>query len=121
MTEFNELIQARGKWVSEKGWRSPKEHEQKLKTWMGNSIGNANDKYTRTSENDKTEEERWNMLGRKEKSATPPKKKQEGTSERRKTKTISRQNKIILTQQEISKQRKKIYQQVGEEYKTTTG
>ena len=52
---------------------SPKEHEQKLKTWMGNSTGNAVKKSSTTSKNDKIEEECWNMLGQKEKSNLPSK------------------------------------------------
>ena len=46
----------------------PKEHERKLKTWMGNSTGNADKKST--SKNEKIEEKRLNMLGWKEKSNT---------------------------------------------------
>ena len=33
---------------------------------MGNRAGNADKKSMTTSKKDKTEEERWNMLGRKE-------------------------------------------------------
>ena len=44
------------------------EHKQKLKTWLVNSSGNANKKSTRIKKNGKTEEERWNMMRRKEKS-----------------------------------------------------
>ena len=46
---------------------SSKEHERKIKTWMWNSTGNAGKKSTTTNKNDKTEGERWTMLGQKEK------------------------------------------------------
>ena len=42
ITELNELISAGAKLVCDKNQCSPKEHEQKLKTWMGNSTGNDN-------------------------------------------------------------------------------
>ena len=42
IAELNELIYARAKLVCEKKLVSPKEHEQKLKSWRGNSTGNAN-------------------------------------------------------------------------------
>ena len=78
-----------------------------------------------TSENDKTEEKRFDMLGRKEKSNISKTKnttrgnKSGGTGERRKAKNISRQDKTIQTKQEISKQRTKFYQQADGECKKT--
>ena len=45
---------------------SPKEHEQKLKTWMGDSTENVDKKSTTPSKNDKTGVECWNMFEHKE-------------------------------------------------------
>ena len=45
-TELNELIYAGANFVCEKNQCSPKEHEQKLKTRMGNSTGKADKKST---------------------------------------------------------------------------
>ena len=59
-----------------------------------------------TSKNEKTEEERRNMLGRKGKSNTIKTNntirgnKSEDTSERKKSKKISRENKTTQTKQE---------------------
>ena len=56
----------------------------------GNSTGNRDKKSTITSKNNETEEERWNMLGRKDKSNTSKtdnttrRYKPESTGERRK-------------------------------------
>ena len=44
---------------------SPKKHEEKIKTRMGKSTGNAGKKSTKTGQNDKTKEIRWNMLEQK--------------------------------------------------------
>ena len=45
--------------------------------------------------------------------------KSEGTSEKWKTKKIPRQDETIQTKQDIAKQRKKIYQQIGGEFTNT--
>ena len=80
---------------------------------MGNLTRNADKKSATSSKNDKTKEKRWNALGRKEKSYitriknTTLGNKSEGSGERNKTKKTSRQDKIIQTNQGISKQRKK--------------
>ena len=65
ITEVNELIYAGAKLVCEKIGIPPKKHEQKVKTKMGNSTGNANKKPTKTGQNDKTKERRWNMREQK--------------------------------------------------------
>ena len=82
---------------------------------MGKSTGNADKKSTTTNKNDKTEEERWNTLGRKEMSNSTRKtnnttqgNKPEVTGERRKIKKISRQDKTIQRKQNIRKHRNKI-------------
>ena len=66
------------------------------------------------------------MLGKKEKSNSTSKinnttrgNKPEDTGERKKTNKISRQDKTIQTKQDISKQQKKFYQQVGGKYTNT--
>ena len=75
ITELNELMYAGAKLDSEKIGASLKAHthththkkkKKKIKTWMGNSTGNANKKSTKTGKNDKPKEKRWNMLGQKE-------------------------------------------------------
>ena len=43
----------------------PLKSTKKIKTWMGNSTVNADKKSTKTDQNDKTKEKRWNMLGQK--------------------------------------------------------
>ena len=103
ITELKELIYTGAKFVCHKIGvllKCMKKH----KTWMGNSTGNAYNKSTTTNKNDKTAEERWNMLGRIEKDNTRSKtnnstrgNKPEVTGERRKTKNISRQDKTIET------------------------
>ena len=52
ITEWNELIYTRAKLLCEKNEGSPKKHEKKFKTWMKNSIGNADKISTTTSKND---------------------------------------------------------------------
>ena len=52
--QLNELIYAGVKLVCDKNWCFPKEHEQKLKTYMGNSTEKTNKKSMTTSENDNT-------------------------------------------------------------------
>ena len=126
ITELNRLIYAGAKVVCEKSAFPPKKHEQTLKTWKKISTGKTDKKSKTTSKNDKTEEEPWNRFGRKEKSNTTNKTKDktggnkpEGTSERRKMKKISRQNKTIQTKEDIPQQRKIFYQQIkGECTKT---
>ena len=99
--DLNKEIYAGVNLVCDKIGLPPQKHEQKLKTWMGNSTGNADKKSTTTSKNDKTEEERWNMLGRKRKTNTSKTtkttqwNKPEGISEWRKTKKILSLNKTI--------------------------
>ena len=68
---------------------------------MRNSTGNADKKSTITNKNDKTEEEHWNRLRRKEKKNTTIKikgttkgNKADDTDERKKTKKILRQKTI---------------------------
>ena len=43
----------------------PLNHEQKLKTWLGNSPGNVGKKSTTISKNDKTNKKRWSVLRQK--------------------------------------------------------
>ena len=90
-------------------------HLYRLKTWIGNSTVNADNKSMTTEKNYKTEWECLNMLGRTEKSNTSKKNiyrtrgnKPEGIGERRKTKKILKQDKTIPTKQDIPKQRKYI-------------
>ena len=93
---LNELISTRAKLVEEK------ENEQKIKTWIGNWTGDADNKCTTRIKNEKTEEEYWNMLERKEKkkrntykrNITTLGNKAESTRES-KTKKTSRQDKTI--------------------------
>ena len=61
ITDFNELIYAGAKLVCEKIGVSlkKKKHEQQIKTWMGNSTGNSDKKFTTTSKNDKLKEKCW--------------------------------------------------------------
>ena len=92
---------------------SLKEHEQKIKTWDGNSTGNADKtiwKQTKTIKKGKT----LKHVGIKRKkqhlknSYATWGNKPESTGERRKIKNISAKGKTIQTKRNIQKQRKKI-------------
>ena len=107
--------------ISFKNWCSPKGYKQKLKTWIGNSTGKVDKKYTTTSENDKTEGERWNMRQKKAMQV-----KQTIQLEEIKLKVLTKDrrlkrywNRIKQYKQDIPKQRKKGYQLVGVECRKT--
>ena len=77
-------------------WGSPEEHEQKVKTRMGNQVGNTDKKATTTSKNAETKEHE-NIFERSEKSTirkknTTRRNESENTSESRKTKKIPKQD-----------------------------
>ena len=59
ITELNELIYAGVKLEKNRG--SHIKTLTQLKTWIGNSTGNEDKKYTTISKNDKTKESCWNM------------------------------------------------------------
>ena len=61
-TDLNELIYAGANLVYEKIRYYTKELEQKPKTSLRNSTGNADKKSTTTSKNDKIKIIRWNMF-----------------------------------------------------------
>ena len=61
ITELNELNYAGAKLVFEKIEVPLKSSNKKIKTWMGNSTGNADKKAMKTGQNDKTKEKRWNI------------------------------------------------------------
>ena len=65
ITDLNELIYAGAKLILEKIGIPLKKHEETGKIGMGNSIGNADKKSTKTGQNDKTKERFWNMWERK--------------------------------------------------------
>ena len=75
-------------------WDPLKKHEEKIKTRMGNLIGNADKKITvKTGQNDNTKERHWNMKEQKGKGSTRKNyttwgNKLESTGERRKIKEI---------------------------------
>ena len=58
-TQLNELIYSGAKLFWEKIGISSKS-TKKVKTWMRNSTGNADKDPTKTGQNDKTKEIRWN-------------------------------------------------------------
>ena len=60
-TELNELIYAGAKLVCEKIGIRSKITKKIIKTRMRNSTGNADKKSTKTGQNDKIKERRWNM------------------------------------------------------------
>ena len=68
ITELTELIYAGAKLVCEK-IRIPLKL-QKIKTWMGNSIGIADKKSTKTGKNDKRKKKRMKYFGTKKEKAT---------------------------------------------------
>ena len=61
ITELNEIIYAGAKLVCEKIRIPSKSTKKKIRTKMVNPIGNAYKKSTKTGQNDKTKERRWNM------------------------------------------------------------
>ena len=66
ITELNELIYAGAKLVREKIGIPFKKHEEKVKTGVGNSTGNTNEKTTKTSQNDKKKRGHEISRGKKE-------------------------------------------------------
>ena len=85
-------------------WKTVKSGTEK-----SNSTGNEDKQSTIINKKDKTERERWNILGRKKNSTGKTKittrgNKPEGPGEKKKTKTVSRQDKTMQTKQDIPKQ-----------------
>ena len=68
--EVNVLIYAGSELVGKINRGSFKEHEQKIKSWMGNSTGNTDKRSTASGKNDKTKKKRWNKLEQKGKGNT---------------------------------------------------
>ena len=109
-----------GKLVCEKIGIPLKNHEETVKTGIGNSTGSANKKTTKTSPNDK-KKRRWNKreegtgnMGKN--NSTTWGNKLENNGQRRKIKEISTKGKTIQTKQDIPKQRKKILSTIGREW-----
>ena len=96
ITELNELIDAGAKLVCEKIGITKK----KIKTWRGNSTGNADKTSTKTNQKGKGNTRKNNN--------TTWGNKLESTGERRNIKEISPKRKTIQTKQDIPKQRKEI-------------
>ena len=65
ITELNELIYAGARLAFEKIGVALKSTKEKIKTWMGNSTGNADKKSTKRGKNYIKKEKRKNMLGQK--------------------------------------------------------
>ena len=83
MLERNEFVVKRS---------PPKKYDLELKTWLGNSTGNADKKIKDKRENGKTKKKRWKMLTQTRKSNTRKndntirENKSESSGERRKIK-----------------------------------
>ena len=88
ITELNEIIYVGVNLVCGKILVSSEEHKQRVKSWMGNYIGNTGKEPTITSKSAKTGEKYENMLGRTERRFTITTKdtnrrdKSEGTREK---------------------------------------
>ena len=85
-----------------KNWSSPEEHEQRVKTWMGNVIENTGKKHRTTSKNIKTGE-KYENRGTIVAKYTTRRNKSEGTGKRRKTKKILRHGQTVQTKHDTPK------------------
>ena len=76
---------------------SLKEHEQKIKTWTGNSTGNADKKFTTTGKNDKTKKRRRKILEQKRK-----------TQEKMKIKLEEMNQKVLAKEGRLTRYQEKV-------------
>ena len=119
ITELNELIYAEGKLICEKIGISSKSTKENSKPVREIRLETQIKKSTKTGQNDKTKERRWNMKEQKGKGNTRKIKnttwgnKPESTGERRKIKEISSKGKTIQKNRKFHNNERKFYLQLG--------